>query len=549
MKNEDKQNDGGSPLRNIVLVIKNFFTKILSQSDGLSVKSLAIANNWKKKLAPIVIKYIKELLPFIKRMKDSTTMLARKTGAKTIELSLRIKRFLPNFISGFLGKIFKHVSGFLGKMFRYISAIVRTCFNKIKYVLRKTYHFFQVLFSPIIWLINFIWSLRILIAIGLVVFLVWDRVAQSPSINIMDDDIRLSTTQMSIGEISEFVKTSGKLVPEREEKLFSKVDLPLKKVYVKYGDLVEEGQLLLELDSDIIEAEIKSFEQNISVITGNYNQALKKAKLNKDLLDKGFISKDEYELSSRRPEQILVARSNEEVVLKKLKSQLLNTKFISPIKGRIDYIDPGITKENAERGGVKIGIYKWYFTISSSNDELNLNLSIDGRDVSKVKVGQEVMFRVDSFKQRVFYGKIVKIIEPLNLKPHTNKAPVFYELIATIDEKEVKLKSGLSVDAEIKIQTKTGIKRIPRSALRFVPPKDIEVKDPPPTNDTTLIVWIANADNSISAVPIETGIKDNQFIEVPDNTKISLEDSIVIGAYVPQAKKKGKFALPQPKRY
>jgi phage-related protein len=132
MKNEDKQNDGGSPLRNIVLVIKNFFTKILSQSDGLSVKSLAIANNWKKKLAPIVIKYIKELLPFIKRMKDSTTMLARKTGAKTIELSLRIKRFLPNFISGFLGKIFKHVSGFLGKMFRYISAIVRTCFNKIK---------------------------------------------------------------------------------------------------------------------------------------------------------------------------------------------------------------------------------------------------------------------------------------------------------------------------------------------------------------------------------------------------------------------------------
>jgi len=549
MKNEDKQNDGGSPLRNIVLVIKNFFTKILSQSDGLSVKSLAIANNWKKKLAPIVIKYIKELLPFIKRMKDSTTMLARKTGAKTIELSLRIKRFLPNFISGFLGKIFKHVSGFLGKMFRYISAIVRTCFNKIKYVLRKTYHFFQVLFSPIIWLINFIWSLRILIAIGLVVFLVWDRVAQSPSINIMDDDIRLSTTQMSIGEISEFVKTSGKLVPEREEKLFSKVDLPLKKVYVKYGDLVEEGQLLLELDSDIIEAEIKSFEQNISVITGNYNQALKKAKLNKDLLDKGFISKDEYEISSRRPEPFLVAKSNAEVVLLKLKSQLLNTKFVSPIKGRIDYIDPGITKENAERGGVKIGIYKWYFTISSSNDELNLNLSIDGRDVSKVKVGQEVMFRVDSFKQREFYGKIVKIIEPLNLKPHTNKAPVFYELIATIDEKEVKLKSGLSVDAEIKIQTKTGIKRIPRSALRFVPPKDIEVKDPPPTNDTTLIVWIANADNSISAVPIETGIKDNQFIEVPDNTKISLEDSIVIGAYVPQAKKKGKFALPQPKRY
>ena len=159
------------------------------------------------------------------------------------------------------------------------------------------------------------------------------------------------------------------------------------------------------------------------------------------------------------------------------------------------------------------------------------------------------MFRVDSFKQRNFYGKIVKIIEPLNLKPHTNKAPVFYELIASNDEKEIKLKSVLSVDAEIKIQTKTGIKRIPRSALRFVPPKDIVVKDPPPSNETIQIVWIANKDNSISAIPIKTGIKDNQFVEVPDDTRISLEDSIVIGATVPQTKKKGKFDLPQPKRY
>ena len=242
-------------------------------------------------------------------------------------------------------------------------------------------------------------------------------------------------------------------------------------------------------------------------------------------------------------------KSSVELTLKKLESQLLNARFVSPIRGRIDYIDPKITKENAQRGGVKVGIYKWYFTISSSIDELNLNLSIDGRDVSKVKVGQEVMFRVDSFKQRKFYGEIVKIIEPLNLKPHTNKAPVFYELIASISEKEVKLKSGLSVDAEIKIQTKTGIKRIPRSALRFVPPKDIVVKIAPPNNATTLIVWIANEDNSISAIPIKTGIKDNQFIEVPEDTRISLEDSIVIGATVPQAKKKGKFALPQPKRY
>ena len=82
---------------------------------------------------------------------------------------------------------------------------------------------------------------------------------------------------MSIGEISEFVKTSGKIVPKREEKLYSKIDLPLKKVYVKYGDLVEEGQLLLELDSDIIQTEINTQKQKLTVISKKYEQALKKS--------------------------------------------------------------------------------------------------------------------------------------------------------------------------------------------------------------------------------------------------------------------------------
>ena len=528
-----KDKDRKSMIKNFIIFIKSFFNKLVPKLESFSKNSLSYVNSWKHKQSPIVLKYTEKLLRLIKKIKDITTPTVLKLFKYIKKILFNLKEAVP-----VIGKIFKFTSEGLSK-----SLI------KIKYYIRKTYHFFQVLFSPIIWLINFIWSLRILIAIFLIVFLVWNRYAQSPSVSVVDDDIRLTTTQMSIGEISEFVKTSGKIVPKREEKLYSKIDLPIKTVYVKYGDLVEEGQLLLELDSDLIQTEINTYRQKLTVISKKYEQALKKSDSNKKLLDQGFISKDEYEISLRLPEQILIDKSNAELILKKLEAQLLNTRFVSPIKGRVDYIDPGITKENAERGGVKIGIYKWFFTISSSNDELNLNLSIDGRDVSKVKIGQEVMFRVDSFKQRNFYGKIVKIIEPLNLKPHTNKAPVFYELIASIDEKEIKLKSGLSVDAEIKIQTKTGIKRIPRSALRFVPPKDIVVKDPPPSNETIQIVWIANKDNSISAIPIKTGIKDNQFVEVPDDTRISLEDSIVIGATVPQTKKKGKFALPQPKRY
>lgn len=397
--------------------------------------------------------------------------------------------------------------------------------------------------------LNFIWSIRYIVAIILVAFLAWNKFTGDPSSSSTNEKYRLLTTKPTIGEISEFVKTSGKVVPKKEAKVYSKIDLPLKKLNVKYGDLVEEGQVLLEMDSGILKTEIENKIREVSILETAFNQKILKTKNDKELWEKGFIPKAEYQESANESGRIKIDLDAAKLQLKKFEASIQDTKIISPIKGRIDYMDPGITEENVSRGSVKLGINVWFFTISSGSEGLNLNLSIDGRDISKVKVGQQVVFKVDSYAEREFTGEIVKIIEPINLKPHTNKSPVFYELIARINENDAGLKSGLSVDAEIKIQTKINIKRIPRSALRFVPPKSVRVKLPPPDNATTLILWIANEDNSISAIPVETGIKDNQYIELLDNAPISKDDLIVVGAVLTEKKKKKGFALPQPKRY
>ena len=80
-----------------------------------------------------------------------------------------------------------------------------------------------------------------------------------------------------------------------------------------------------------------------------------------------------------------------------------------------------------------------------------MSLSVDGRAITKIEEGQEVSFRIDTYPNKDLYGTVIKIVEPLNLNPHRDKSPVFYEIIASVSEADVELKAGMSVDASIKI--------------------------------------------------------------------------------------------------
>ena len=371
--------------------------------------------------------------------------------------------------------------------------------------------------------------------------------------NTKNGAYQLTTTSITVGNISEFVKTSGKIAPEQEQKIKSTLQrrVPILKINVKYGDLVDPGQILLELDSSEIKKDLEVRSKKLELLEIDLVQAKDKADADEELLEKGYISKNEYQESVSDLKKIAVEVELMKKEELKFKEELEQLKITSPIKGRVDYIN-----EQVINSGM-VDINTWLFTVSSSADRLKLSLSVDGRAITKIEEGQEVSFRIDTYPNKDLYGTVIKIVEPLNLNPHRDKSPVFYEIIASVSEADVELKAGMSVDASIKIQTKSQIKRIPRSALRFVPPKIIKIKNQPPQNTTTPIIWILNGDGSISAIPINTGIRDNDFVEFLEvlgtnnnSYKLSDKDDIVTGVTIYQEeKKKSRFALPQPKRY
>ena len=381
-------------------------------------------------------------------------------------------------------------------------------------------------------------KINILFAIILSFFLVY-KVINKEGV----PDFRFSTTEVVKGDIVESVSSSGKIIPGEEIKVYSRVSGDIYKNYVEYGDIVKKGQILIELDSTRYKNDLSTKLKNLEILEIEFLQMKKKVDSDKKLLEEGFIPKVEFEESQNeyRIKSIEIEELKSGIDL--LRQNITDTKIISPIDGRVDYIDEDLIKEG------KIFTNSWVYTVSSGYRDLNISLSIDGREITKIDVGQKVEFSVENNSNVKFLGIVKKIIEPIDLKPNINKGPVFYEVIVEITNTNAALKTGLSVDATINIQVKNNVSKVKRSSLRFVPPEGIIIKRAPENDENYGVIWTLNSDNTLSAYSVETGIKDTEYVEIINKKDLPIDSKIITSVEIIKKNKNNGFSLPQPKRY
>jgi HlyD family secretion protein len=92
-------------------------------------------------------------------------------------------------------------------------------------------------------------------------------------------------------------------------------------------------------------------------------------------------------------------------------------------------------------------------------------------DIGRVEVGQEVSFTVDAFADRTFQGKVAQIRNA----PTNEQYVVTYETIIEVSNRDAKLKPGMTANVSIVVARRDNVLKVPNTALRFRPPKSIEV--------------------------------------------------------------------------
>lgn len=146
-------------------------------------------------------------------------------------------------------------------------------------------------------------------------------------INILDKNKKLyivSTIKAVQKEFKHFVEIQGTVNSDQSISLYPELGGLIKRVYVKEGQNVTKGTLLVKFDSEVLERGIKELDTNIKLAKTTYDRQ-------KKLWDKKIGSEIQY----------LQAKTNLESLEGKkasLKAQIAQTKITAPFSGVIDEI-------------------------------------------------------------------------------------------------------------------------------------------------------------------------------------------------------------------
>ena len=308
----------------------------------------------------------------------------------------------------------------------------------------------------------------------------------------------ISATTFGIGWLAfaktdEVIVAKGKLEPFGEVK---KMQLPpssvVKEILVRNGDLVQKGEILIELDQKALTEKlaflIKSYAEIRNQLTEIENLRTEKIKsltdnlqLNKDILQKltpllkeGAISEIQYLIQKNKVSNIETSILQEKIE-SSLKESQLNSKIaeieyqiieskvglqyksiLSPVKGTIfdlKLTTPGYYNQ-INQPVMKIVPF----------EKLEADIEIPSRKIGFVKVGQSADISIDSFPSNdfgVLKGE-VKSVGSDALSPNAEKQRSDYQYPATIklnnqqlnlkNGTKLSLQAGMSLTANIKLR-------------------------------------------------------------------------------------------------
>lgn len=282
------------------------------------------------------------------------------------------------------------------------------------------------------------------------------------------------TEAVQRGEIVRSVSASGTLEALVTVQVGSQISGQVTQVLVDYNDHVRKGQVLAVLDPQNQRSAVEQTQAAINAAQANVAQAQAQVALaqaefdrQKFLFDRGIIAQAALDTANAalRTSRAAVTQAQAQVnqqraALRADQATLGRTTIVAPIDGVI--IDRQIEPGQTVASGLNVAVL---FTLAQDLSQVQALIKVDEADIGSVKVGQAVRFTVDAFPNDNFTGVVTRI----RALPTTESNVVAYTVEAVADNPGEKLLPGMTANAEIILDQRQGVLRVPNAALRFTP--------------------------------------------------------------------------------
>lgn len=355
------------------------------------------------------------------------------------------------------------------------------------------------------------------------------------------------------------VTASGQVSPHTKVNVSSDVSGKITKLSVKEGDIVKQGQFLLQIDPSNAEATVKQWEANVAAAKAQqeqakanlmqaqqaYSRALELQKANKQ-----FVSAESMDQlrTTADVNQALLEASGHQVdqaiaSLDNAKSSLAKTTIYAPMSGRV-------TRLNVEQGETAIQgtLNKDAATLLTISDmsQLETKVKVDETDVSRIQVGDSAVVQIDAFPDTTFLGRVTEIANSsvsgasTTASTATSDQAVDYEVTIRLLNVPQDTRPDFSATAKVITATRKNVLAIPIIALTVRENQALDNADtavglgrPKPKVDVGKKdvegVFVVGADNKVTFRPVKVGIAGEKDFEVLDGLKPG--ERIVAGTY------------------
>src|SRR5690348_2508403 len=271
---------------------------------------------------------------------------------------------------------------------------------------------------------------------------------------------QFQTATVTRGPITQAVTATGTLNPVVNVQVGSQVSGNIAKLFVDFNSQVKAGQVVAQIDPMLFQAVVTQAEGDLA----SAQAALELAKLNASRTQTLFARKTSSQADlDQAMANLHQAEANVKIkqgALDKAKADLEHCTITSPIDGVVisRSVDVGQTVAASLQAPV-------IFQIANDLSKMQIDSNVAEADVGAVEVGQAVDFTVDAFPTRTFHGKVVQVRNA----PITVQNVVTYDTVIGVENKDLKLKPGMTANVSVIIAQKDNVLQVKNAALRYRP--------------------------------------------------------------------------------
>ncbi len=340
------------------------------------------------------------------------------------------------------------------------------------------------------------------------------------------------TAPVDRGPITALVTATGSINPVISVQVGSQVSGKIKALFADFNSVVTKGQVIAQIDPALFQARVSQANASLRNAKGvlmKAEAALAQRKLEltrmETLRPQGFVPQSDLDVArtnARDAEaQIEVAKAQ----VDQAKAALANAELDLGYTTIYSPVDGIVVSRNVDVGQTVAASFQTptLFVIAQDLTKMQVNANVSESDIGGVAESKPADFTVDAYPGQLFHGVVTQVRNA----PISIQNVVTYDVIIEVDNRDLRLKPGMTANVSIVTASKEDALRVPNAALRFKPAGAAPDKKKP-------TVWTRQKGGALVALLVTPGISDSLYTEILDSG-LREGDPVIVGLEAPEA--------------